>query len=122
VPASPNFADNSTLSGLNDKVKAGGARPPPVDPCAPWYPGRRAFEAVEANALANFLHALPGASAFVELRAYGQIVSAPYSYTCKSSTPDAEDQLELALGAARAMGKNHGTAFTVRVSSAYSLL
>jgi len=90
----------------------GSASTPTSDACAHWYPGRRAFEAPEANALAGLLHVIPEVAAFVEMRAYGQIVSAPYSYSCKVFPKDAEDQFELALGAARAMLKSHGSTFS----------
>jgi hypothetical protein len=83
-----------------------------TDPCSHWYPGRRAFEAPETNNLANFVEALPNVVAFLELRSYGQMVSSPFSYSCKKTPPDAEDQLELASGAAHAAQKTHGTWFT----------
>jgi len=84
----------------------------PTDPCSHWYPGRRAFEAPETNNLANFVEALPNVVAFLELRSYGQMMSSPFSYSCKKTPPDAEDQLELASGAAHAAQKAHGTWFT----------
>jgi hypothetical protein len=40
-------------------------------------------------------------------------VSTPFSYSCKRSPKDAEDQLEAISGAAYAMKKSHGTVFTV---------
>jgi hypothetical protein len=40
-------------------------------------------------------------------------VSTPFSYSCKKSPKDAEDQLEAISGAAHAIKKSHGTVFTV---------
>ena len=40
-------------------------------------------------------------------------MSTPFSYSCKKSPKDAEDQLEAISGAAHAMKKSHGTLFTV---------
>ena len=45
-------------------------------------------------------------------------VSIPFSYSCKKSPKDAEDQLEAALGAVNAIKQIHGTVFTVRHLSA----
>ena len=44
------------------------------------------------------------------------IVSTPFSYSCKKTPKDAEDQLEAISGAAFAMKKSHGTQYTVSVS------
>lgn len=41
------------------------------------------------------------------------VVSSPYSYNCKRIPKDAEDQIEAAMGAAKAIKNAHGTAFTV---------
>jgi hypothetical protein len=41
-------------------------------------------------------------------------VSSPYSYNCKRIPKDAEDQVEAAMGAAKAIKDVHGTAYTVR--------
>jgi hypothetical protein len=41
------------------------------------------------------------------------LVSAPYSYSCKATPKDAEDQLEAAMGAANALRTVHGTPFVV---------
>ncbi|TFK96150.1 hypothetical protein BDV98DRAFT_536976 [Pterulicium gracile] len=83
----------------------------PVDPCSHWYPGSRPFEAPETNNIANYVATLPDARGFLDLRSYGQIISAPYSYTCKRIDKDAEDQLEAALGAASAIYHTHGVHF-----------
>lgn len=39
-------------------------------------------------------------------------VSSPWSYSCKKTPKDAEDQLEAALGATAAIKNAHGTTFT----------
>ncbi|KAH8078719.1 peptidase M14 [Cristinia sonorae] len=84
----------------------------PVDPCAPWYPGHRPFESPEVNNIANWITTLPNLRAFVDLRSYGQMLSSPYSYSCKRAPKDAEDQIEAAMGAARSTKAVHGTVFT----------
>ncbi|KAF4584886.1 putative metallocarboxypeptidase ecm14 [Pleurotus pulmonarius] len=93
-------------------------KPVPDDPCSTWYPGHRAFEAPEVNNLANFVSTLNGAGgphakikAFVDLRSYGQMLSTPYSFSCKRLPKDAEDQLEAALGSVQALRVKHGTVF-----------
>ncbi|KAJ3486374.1 hypothetical protein NLI96_g4275 [Meripilus lineatus] len=84
----------------------------PTDPCSHWYPGHRAFESPEVNNIANYITTLPRLRTFIDLRAYGQMLSAPFSYTCKRDPKDAEDQIEAAMGAARAIKEVHGTVFT----------
>ncbi|THH32186.1 hypothetical protein EUX98_g1981 [Antrodiella citrinella] len=84
----------------------------PTDPCAPWYPGHRPFEAPEVNNIANWITTLPNLNAYVDLRSYGQMLSTPYSFSCKKAPKDAEDQVEAAMGAARAIKAIHGTVFT----------
>ncbi|KAI0693939.1 hypothetical protein C8T65DRAFT_585358 [Cerioporus squamosus] len=93
------------------KENASGNRPNP-DPCSTWYPGHRPFEAPEVNNIANYITTLPSLKAFVDLRSYGQMLSIPYSYSCKKSPKDAEDQMEAALGAVNAIKQVHGTVFT----------
>ncbi|KAH9476328.1 Putative metallocarboxypeptidase ECM14 [Psilocybe cubensis] len=83
----------------------------PTNPCSHWYPGTRAFEAPEVNNLANWVATLPNVVAFIDLRSYGQMLSSPYSYTCKKQPKDAEDQVEAALGASQALKSVHGTHF-----------
>ncbi|KAI0339299.1 Zn-dependent exopeptidase [Trametopsis cervina] len=92
-----------------------------TDPCAHWYPGHRAFEAPEVNNIANYITTLPNLRVYIDLRSYGQmtvavelmsLVTSPFSYSCKKTPKDAEDQLEAALGASRALKAAHGTAFT----------
>ncbi|TFK50372.1 hypothetical protein OE88DRAFT_1660708 [Heliocybe sulcata] len=80
-------------------------------PCHHWFPGHRPFEAPEVNNLANFIMTIPRLKAFVDLRSYGQMISIPYSFSCKKIPKDAEDLLEAALGAAQAARKSHGTVF-----------
>ncbi|KAJ8690049.1 hypothetical protein PTI98_012892 [Pleurotus ostreatus] len=105
---------HSALGNLGKKKK----KPVPDDPCSTWYPGHRAFEAPEVNNLANFVSTLNGAGgphakikAFVDLRSYGQMLSTPYSFSCKRMPKDAEDQLEAALGSVQALKVKHGTIF-----------
>ncbi|KAG6865072.1 hypothetical protein C0991_005301 [Blastosporella zonata] len=84
----------------------------PVDPCSHWYPGHRPFEAPETNNIANMVITIPNLAAFLDLRSYGQMLSSPFSYSCRAIPKDAEDQLEAGLGAARAMSLVHGTSVT----------
>ena len=84
------------------------------------------------NNIANWVTTLPSLRAYIDLRSYGQMralfsrlrkapgasscvhpVSTPYSFSCKKSPKDAEDQMEAALGAVKAIQQVHGTAFTV---------
>ena len=44
-----------------------------ADPCSPWYPGHRPFEAPEVNNIANFITTLSSLKAYVDLRSYGQM-------------------------------------------------
>ncbi|KAI0674351.1 hypothetical protein C8Q78DRAFT_1143469 [Trametes maxima] len=83
-----------------------------ADPCSPWYPGHRPFESPEVNNIANFITTLPALNTYVDLRSYGQMVSTPFSYSCKKVPKDAENQLEAALGAVNAIKQVHGTPFT----------
>ncbi|PVF93438.1 hypothetical protein CPB86DRAFT_837442 [Serendipita vermifera] len=88
------------------------AQDPESDPCRHWFPGSRPFEAHEVNALASYLTYRTGGHghvvAFLDLRSYGQMLSSPYSYSCNVLPRDAEDQIEAALGAARASSRVHG--------------
>ncbi|KAJ7017160.1 peptidase M14 [Mycena alexandri] len=93
----------------------------PADPCSHWYPGHRAFEAPEVNNLANYITKVNGVGkgagkggivAFLDLRSYGQMLAAPYSYKCDKIPKDAEDQMEALLGAAQAGKSAYGTQFT----------
>ncbi|EPS95107.1 hypothetical protein FOMPIDRAFT_1038635 [Fomitopsis schrenkii] len=84
----------------------------PTDPCTPWYPGHRAFESPEVNNIANYITTLPVLKAYIDLRSYGQMISTPFAYSCKKTPKDAEDQIEAAHGAARAIRLAHGTSFT----------
>ncbi|KAI0002458.1 hypothetical protein BJV74DRAFT_973423 [Russula compacta] len=82
------------------------------DPCSYWYPGNRPFQAPEVNNMENYFSRLPHLKGFVDLRSYGQMLSTPFSYSCKKTPKDAEDQLEAISGAASAMMKSHGAKFT----------
>jgi hypothetical protein len=109
----------------------------PEDPCSHWYPGNRPFQAPEVNNMENYFRRLPRLKGFLDLRSYGQmrtsiltiihsssmvvtycsIVSTPFSYSCKKTPKDAEDQLEAISGAAFAMKKSHGTHYMVSTVS-----
>jgi len=49
---------------------------------------------------------------FLDLRSYGQMISSPYSFSCKRKPKDAEDQLEAASGAASAISRAHAVPHT----------
>ncbi|KAI0277041.1 Zn-dependent exopeptidase [Russula aff. rugulosa BPL654] len=85
----------------------------PEDPCSHWYPGSRPFQAPEVNNMENYFRRLPRLKGFLDLRSYGQMLSTPFSYSCKKTPKDAEDQLEAISGAAFAMKKSHGTHYMV---------
>ena len=89
----------------------GGPTAAPANPCSHWYPGSRPFEAPEVNSLANYINSLHNPVAFVDLRSYGQTISAPFSYSCKRLPKDAEDQAEAMFGAARAIKDVHDVHF-----------
>jgi len=82
------------------------------NPCSDWYPGDRPFQAPEVNNMENYFSRLPRLKGFLDLRNYGQMLSTPFSYSCKRSPKDAEDQMEAISGAAFAMKKSHGMHFT----------
>jgi murein tripeptide amidase MpaA len=84
----------------------------PVDPCSHWFPGNRPFEAPETNNIANYVATIPNARSYLDLRSYGQMISGPYSYSCKRLPKDAEDQLEAAMGSVSAIRFTHGASFT----------
>nr|GAT47949.1 zinc carboxypeptidase [Mycena chlorophos] len=93
----------------------------PADPCSHWYPGHRAFEAAEVTNVANYITKINGVgkgagkggiAAFVDLRSYGQMLAAPYSYKCDKLPKDGEDQMEALHGAAQAGRSVHGMGFT----------
>jgi hypothetical protein len=52
---------------------------------------------------------------------YCSIVSTPFSYSCKKTPKDAEDQLEAISGAAFAIKKSHGTQYTVSTVSPFTV-
>ncbi|KAI0371997.1 hypothetical protein BV20DRAFT_941130 [Pilatotrama ljubarskyi] len=103
----PSLTDDNNDTVLFDTLDALDA-----DPCSPWYPGHRPFEAPEVNNIANFITTLPSLKAYIDLRSYGQMLSTPFSYSCKKIPKDAEDLLEAGLGAVNAIKQVHGTPFT----------
>ncbi|TBU48939.1 Zn-dependent exopeptidase [Dichomitus squalens] len=105
LPSISNATDEFALSRPGKGVDA--------DPCSTWYPGHRPFEAPEVNNIANYIQTLPNLSAFIDLRSYGQMLSIPFSHSCKKTPKDAEDQLEAALRAVNAIKQAHGTVFTI---------
>ncbi|KAF8504547.1 hypothetical protein F5888DRAFT_1799245 [Russula emetica] len=84
----------------------------PEDSCSEWYPGSRPFQAPEVNNMENYFRRLPRLKGFLDLRSYGQMLSTPFSYSCRKTPKDAEDQLEAISGAAFAIRKSHGTQYT----------
>jgi hypothetical protein len=53
---------------------------------------------------------------------YCSIVSTPFSYSCKKTPKDAEDQLEAISGAAFTIKKSHGTQYTVCTVSPFTMV
>ncbi|KAI5480217.1 extracellular matrix protein 14 [Pseudohyphozyma bogoriensis] len=86
-----------------------GARP---NPCTDSFPGEKAFQALELQALSSYLlDPANTVSSFVDLHSFGQMIMFPYSYSCKKSSPDAEDQFEAVVGASKALRAVHGRSF-----------
>lgn len=83
-----------------------------ADPCSHWYPGQRAFQAVEVANMASYFKRLPRLRAYLDLRSYGQMLSVPFSYSCKQTPKDAEDQMEAIHGAAHMVRRTHGATFS----------
>jgi len=81
--------------------------------CDHWYPGSRPFQTPETNNIANFVWTLSHLKVFLDLRSYGQMISSPYSFSCKRVPKDAEDQLEAASGAASATARVHAVPYSV---------
>ncbi|KAF9261640.1 Zn-dependent exopeptidase [Marasmius fiardii PR-910] len=86
---------------------------PPADPCSFWYPGHRPFESPEVNNIANWAGTLPNLVGLIELRAYGQMLSTPFSYSCNHWPFDLEDQTEAGEGAVMSLKHVHGTVFEI---------
>ncbi|KAH7335603.1 hypothetical protein B0J17DRAFT_670765 [Rhizoctonia solani] len=84
----------------------------PQDPCSHWYPGAYPFQAPEVTAIANYIRRTPKIRAFLDLRSYGQQLMYPYSYSCEQVAPHAEDLIEAALGATKALRETHGIPYT----------
>ncbi|KAG8702810.1 putative metallocarboxypeptidase ecm14 [Ceratobasidium sp. 395] len=82
------------------------------DPCSHWYPGAYPFQAPEVTAIANYIRRTPKIRAFIDLRSYGQKLMYPYSFSCDQVPPHAEDIIEAALGATKALREKHGAAYT----------
>lgn len=56
------------------------------------------------------------------LSRWAPAVSTPFAYSCKKTPKDAEDQIEAAHGAARAIRLEHGTSFTVSATPQYNMM
>ncbi|KAG9082605.1 putative metallocarboxypeptidase ecm14, partial [Ceratobasidium sp. 370] len=84
----------------------------PDDPCSHWYPGAYPFQAPEVTAIANYIRRTPKIRAFVDLRSYGQKLMYPYSFSCDQIPPHAEDIIEAALGATKALRETHNVPYT----------
>ncbi|KAF8326827.1 uncharacterized protein EI90DRAFT_3156418 [Cantharellus anzutake] len=78
------------------------------DPCHHWYGGSGPFEAPEVNAIASYIERTSNIRILLDLRSYGQMLMYPYSYSCDTLPPNAENLIELALGASKASKSVHG--------------
>ncbi|KAL9938637.1 hypothetical protein V8E36_002356 [Tilletia maclaganii] len=82
--------------------------------CQESFPGTRAFEARESDAIARFI-ADPANNihSVVDLHSYGQLLTYPFAFSCSPSLslPDEEDLLELSFGAVKAMRDVHSKTF-----------
>ncbi|KAG7095009.1 hypothetical protein E1B28_005803 [Marasmius oreades] len=102
---------NHPTSSSSELLKKKKSKRPPADPCSFWYPGHRAFESPEVNNIATWVGTLPNLVGLIELRAYGQMLSTPFSYSCNRYPTDLEDQTEAAQGAIASLKNVHGTVF-----------
>ncbi|CUA68313.1 extracellular matrix protein 14 [Rhizoctonia solani] len=84
----------------------------PQGPCSHWYPGAYPFQAPEVTAIANYIRRTPKIRAFLDLRSYGQQLMYPYSYSCEQVAPHAENLIEAAIGATKALRETHGVPYT----------
>lgn len=84
----------------------------PDGPCSHWYPGAYPFQSPEVMAIANYIRRTPKIRAFLDLRSYGQQLMYPYSYSCEHVPPHAEDLIEAALGATKALRETHNVPYT----------
>ncbi|CAE6443909.1 unnamed protein product [Rhizoctonia solani] len=82
------------------------------DPCSHWYPGAYPFQAPEVTAIANYIRRTPKIRGFLDLRSYGQQLMYPYSYSCEHVAPHAENLIEAAIGATKALRETHGVPYT----------
>ncbi|KAK0539609.1 hypothetical protein OC842_000881 [Tilletia horrida] len=82
--------------------------------CSEAFPGTRAFEAYESDAIARFI-AEPANNirSVIDLHSYGQMLTYPFAFSCSPSLslPDEEDLLELSVGAVRAIRDVHSHTF-----------
>ncbi|GAA5988122.1 hypothetical protein JCM10908_002071 [Rhodotorula pacifica] len=83
-----------------------GVRP---NPCSDSYPGAKAFDSVELQALRDYM--LNGTDAFLDVHSFGQMLLFPYSYSCNVETHDQENHYEAVLQAAKALRDVHGRVF-----------
>ncbi|KAK4048194.1 hypothetical protein OIV83_004899 [Microbotryomycetes sp. JL201] len=86
-----------------------GSRP---NPCSDAFPGAKAFEAPELQAIRDYLlDTSNNVHAFLDLHSFGQMIMYPFSYSCDKSSPDEENHFEAVIGAAKALRAVHGKTF-----------
>lgn len=87
------------------------------DPCSETYGGEEPFQAIEAQALANWarnqtLHNV-NFVALMDLHSYSQQILFPYAYTCDIEPPNIENLTELAAGLAKSIRLTSGESYSV---------
>ncbi|KAF9978132.1 putative metallocarboxypeptidase ecm14 [Modicella reniformis] len=92
------------------KWNTGGGSP---NPCNEGYHGPKAFAALEAKMMSKYIRKRKNVVGYVDFHAYSQLWMSPFGGDCEEIPKDAEDILECAMGAAKALRGVHGTKFSV---------
>lgn len=87
------------------------------NPCSESYGGRRPFQAVEAEQLAEWAkneteHNVDFV-AYFDLHSYSQQILWPYAYSCDAKVPNLENMQEVAMNIAKYMRLSTGETYTV---------
>ncbi|KAF8757986.1 hypothetical protein RHS01_03523 [Rhizoctonia solani] len=76
-------------------------------------PGAYPFQAPEVTAIANYIRRTPKIRGFLDYAVMdNSVLMYPYSYSCEHVAPHAENLIEAALGATKALRETHGIPYT----------